>query len=82
MMDLDGVRFDIECPQCKFSTQIFYRDARLRDVLICVAARGISNSMTKSRGRRGYSVFVPARPVAGETLILEVGQRWYIFQLV
>lgn len=28
MMDLDGVRFDIECPQCKFSTQIFYRDAR------------------------------------------------------
>lgn len=35
VIDLDRFQFDVECPNCKFSTNIFYRDARLRDVLIC-----------------------------------------------
>ena len=35
MIDLDRFEFEIECPNCCFSTKIRYRDARLRDVLIC-----------------------------------------------
>ena len=35
MFDLDCVKFDVPCPRCRFTTQIFYRNARLRDVLIC-----------------------------------------------
>lgn len=35
MIDLDRIELDIECPKCKFVSKIFYRDARLRDVIIC-----------------------------------------------
>lgn len=35
MIDLDSLEFDIQCPQCSFFNRIFYRDARLRDVIIC-----------------------------------------------
>lgn len=35
MIDLDRIEFEVECPKCNFATKIFYRDARLRDVLIC-----------------------------------------------
>lgn len=35
MIDIDRASFDVECPQCSFTTKIFYRDARLRDVMIC-----------------------------------------------
>ncbi|WP_088139726.1 hypothetical protein [Achromobacter xylosoxidans] len=35
MIDLDRFEFAVECPRCSFATTIFYRDARLRDVLIC-----------------------------------------------
>lgn len=35
MIDLDRFEFEVECPRCSFATNIFYRDARLRDVLIC-----------------------------------------------
>ncbi|MFS2100920.1 hypothetical protein ACCC97_18315 [Variovorax sp. Varisp85] len=35
MIDLDRFDFEVECPKCSFATKIFYRDARLRDVLIC-----------------------------------------------
>ncbi len=35
MIDLDRYEFEVECPTCNFATKIFYRDARLRDVLIC-----------------------------------------------
>lgn len=35
VIDLDRFEFEVECPQCGFATKIFYRDARLRDVLIC-----------------------------------------------
>lgn len=35
MIDLDRFEFVVECPKCSFTTKIFYRDARLRDVLIC-----------------------------------------------
>ena len=35
MLNIDRFGFDIECPRCQFATRIQYRDARLRDVLIC-----------------------------------------------
>jgi len=35
VIDLDRCEFEVECPTCNFATKIFYRDARLRDVLIC-----------------------------------------------
>lgn len=35
MINLDRFEFEVECPKCSFATKIFYRDARLRDVLIC-----------------------------------------------
>ena len=35
MFDLDRHQFDVACPSCPFYTRIFYRDARLRDVVIC-----------------------------------------------
>jgi hypothetical protein len=35
VFDLDRFSFDVECPRCKFSLGILYRDARLRNVLIC-----------------------------------------------
>jgi hypothetical protein len=35
VIDLDRIEFEVACPRCNFATKIFYRDARLRDVLIC-----------------------------------------------
>ena len=35
MIDIDRFKFEVECPKCNFATIILYRDARLRDVLIC-----------------------------------------------
>jgi len=35
VIDLDRVSLDIPCPQCRFENDIIYRQARLRDVLIC-----------------------------------------------
>ena len=35
MIDIDRFEFEIECPKCNFSSKIFFRDARLRDVFIC-----------------------------------------------
>lgn len=35
MFDLDRFQLDVACPNCRFYNRIFYRDARLRDVLIC-----------------------------------------------
>lgn len=35
MIDLDKVSLDLECPECQFSNPFFYRQARLRTVIIC-----------------------------------------------
>lgn len=35
MIDLDSASLEIQCPECSFYSQIKYRDARLRDVIIC-----------------------------------------------
>lgn len=35
MFNLDRVPLDVPCPECRFENLIFYRQARLRDVLIC-----------------------------------------------
>ena len=35
MLNLDRLEFDISCPVCRFQNDILYRQARLRDVLIC-----------------------------------------------
>lgn len=42
MIELDRIPLEVECPQCKFFNGILYRDARLRDVLIC---RGCKQSI-------------------------------------
>ena len=35
MIDLDRLEFDMECPRCRFYVSFSFRDARLRDALIC-----------------------------------------------
>lgn len=35
MISLDRAAVDISCPRCRFQNSIFYRQARLRDVIIC-----------------------------------------------
>lgn len=35
MLDLDRIQFEVACPRCRFTNRIFYRNARLRDVVIC-----------------------------------------------
>lgn len=35
MLDIDYMSFDVECPKCKFKLEVLFKDARLRDVLIC-----------------------------------------------
>lgn len=35
MINLDRAEFNISCPRCRFENSIYYRQARLRDVLIC-----------------------------------------------
>lgn len=35
MFNLDRLDFDVPCPVCRFESNIFYRQARLRDVIIC-----------------------------------------------
>lgn len=35
MLNLDAIKLDIACPTCAFLNPIRFRDARLRDVLIC-----------------------------------------------
>lgn len=35
MINLDKVELDFECPKCGFHNSFFFRDARLRDVIIC-----------------------------------------------
>lgn len=42
MIDLDKASLDLECPCCKFSNPFFYRQARLRAVIIC---RGCKTSI-------------------------------------
>jgi len=34
-MNLDRSKLEIQCPRCSFFNPIRYRDARLRDVVIC-----------------------------------------------
>ena len=35
MFNIDRIEFEVSCPRCRFFTKIFYRDARIREVLIC-----------------------------------------------
>lgn len=54
-MDLDYVKLDIECPGCGFHNEIRYRDARLRDVVICRGCKGnirLEDSMNECRKAR------------------------------
>lgn len=58
MIDLDRFTFEMECPKCSFATKIFYRDARLRDVLICRGCKAniqLDDHMNECRkARRQY----------------------------
>jgi len=54
-MDLDKFSFDISCPQCRFSLSVRYRDARLRDVLICRGCKAnirLDDNMNQCRKAR------------------------------
>ncbi|MCF8420766.1 MAG: hypothetical protein K9G63_17960 [Melioribacteraceae bacterium] len=35
MVDLDNFEIDFECPQCSFINDFYFKQARLRDVIIC-----------------------------------------------
>ena len=35
MISLDRATLEIRCPRCRFGSSIVYRQARLRDVIIC-----------------------------------------------
>ncbi|CAE6765876.1 hypothetical protein R75777_03659 [Paraburkholderia nemoris] len=55
MVELDHVRLDIPCPRCRFLNGIRYRDARLRDVLICRGCKSnirLDDSMNECRKAR------------------------------
>jgi hypothetical protein len=54
-MDLDRMTFFVECPKCEFTIRILYRDARLRDVLICRGCKAnvrLDDSMNQCRNAR------------------------------
>ena len=42
VIDLDRVQLDFPCPRCRFENSIFYKQARLRDAIIC---RGCKTSI-------------------------------------
>lgn len=42
MLNLDKQQLEFQCPYCKFWNPFFYKQARLRDVVIC---RGCKNSV-------------------------------------
>jgi hypothetical protein len=55
VIDLDRFEFEVECPKCSFASKIFYRDARLRDVLICRGCKAniqLDDQMTECRKAR------------------------------
>ena len=35
MIDLDKIKIDFECPECEFINYFYFKQARLRDVIIC-----------------------------------------------
>lgn len=35
MIDLDKEHFDFQCPQCSFYNEIYFKQARLMDTIIC-----------------------------------------------
>jgi len=35
MISLDRAALEVRCPRCRFENSIVYRQARLRDVIIC-----------------------------------------------
>jgi hypothetical protein len=55
MFDLDRMTLDVPCPQCRFESSIFYRQARLRDVIICRGCKtniGLDDHMNECRKAR------------------------------
>lgn len=35
MINIDLIEVDIDCPKCKFNNQIYLKNIRLKDVIIC-----------------------------------------------
>jgi len=53
--NLDKFEFDVKCPRCQFIVKILYRDARLREVLICRGCKSniqLDDSMNECRKAR------------------------------
>jgi len=42
MTDIDKITIEFQCPKCGFYNKIFFKQARLRDVIIC---RGCKNNI-------------------------------------
>ena len=54
-MDLDKASIEIECPRCGFFGHIFFRQARLRDVVICRGCKAsirLDDNMNECRKAR------------------------------
>lgn len=54
-MDLDRVTIEIECPQCGFFGHIDFKQARLRDVVICRGCKAsirLDDNMNECRKAR------------------------------
>lgn len=55
-MDLDKAALELQCPHCGFTVDFCYRDARLRDVLICRGCKAniqLDDHMNECRKARG-----------------------------
>jgi hypothetical protein len=55
MINLDRVKLAIPCPRCGFHNSILYRDARLRDVIICRGCKAnirLDDNMNECRKAR------------------------------
>jgi phage FluMu protein Com len=55
MSSLDGAALEVHCPRCRFANSIVYRQARLRDVIICRGCKAnirLDDHMNECRNAR------------------------------
>lgn len=59
MLNLDRIELDLECPTCRFGFRIYFREARLRKVVICRGCKAsiqLDDRMNECRkARRQFS---------------------------
>ena len=80
MFDLDNTTIQLECPACRFHNPIFYRQARLRDALICRGCKAtiqLDDNMNECRGaqrqvQRALNAFEDALGSLNRTLTIKL----------